>query len=188
MGQIKIPPPVKLIVGIISAFPELFKEAEKELNHKLGLVDYCSPIFPFMHTDYYKKEMGENLQRMFISFQELIFPESLPAIKIFTNKIEERFFYPHEKRRRLNLDPGYISAAKLVLASTKDHRQRIYLGKGIYGEITLRYENKKFLPWEWTYPDYRTEEYRAVFETIRGKYRQQLNESGEGEKLHDIEE
>jgi len=188
MGEIKGPSPVKLVVGMISAFRELFAEAEKELSRKLGTVDYHSPVFSFVHTDYYQSEMGGNLQRIFISFQELISPEYLSEIKIFTNQLEKKFLYSDGKSRRINLDPGYISAAKLILASTKDHRQRIYLGKGIYAEITLYYQGKKFLPWEWTYPDYRTEEYRAVFETIRRKYVLQLKELGQGGNSHGFEE
>ena len=83
---------------------------------------------------------------------------------------------PHGQtwRRRVNLDPGYVDQAKLVLATTKDRQHRLYLGRGIYGEVTLRFTGGRFEPWEWTYPDYRTPEYRVFFETVRRRYRQQL--------------
>ena len=35
----------------------------------------------------------------------------------------------HPEPRPLNLDPGYLTPAKLVLASTKDHAHRIYLAR-----------------------------------------------------------
>ena len=81
-------------------------------------------------------------------------------------------------KRRINLDPGYISQSKLVLATTKNHGHRIYLGKGIYAEVTLRYRNKAFRPWEWTYPDYRTEEYVEILEEIRSIYVDQIRARG----------
>ena len=95
-------------------------------------------------------------------------------------ELEEQFFFKDTKNRRINLDPGYVSASKMVLASTKDHAHRIYLGKGIFAEITLRYYQKTFQPWEWTYPDYRTQEYIDLFNQIRKIYMQQLRESGIG--------
>ncbi|OGX43889.1 MAG: hypothetical protein A3G38_03040 [Omnitrophica WOR_2 bacterium RIFCSPLOWO2_12_FULL_51_8] len=79
-------------------------------------------------------------------------------------------------RRLVNIDPGYLDLAKLVLASTKDYRHRIYLERGIYVEITLFYQRKTFNPWEWTYPDYRSREYIEVFNRIREIYKKQLQE------------
>ncbi|MDZ4819425.1 MAG: DUF4416 family protein [Planctomycetota bacterium] len=73
--------------------------------------------------------------------------------------------------RPLNLDPGYITAAKLVLASTKDHTHRIYLSQGIFAEITLFYRHKRWEHHEWTFPDYRREDYQAFFTSAR-KYLQ----------------
>jgi hypothetical protein len=69
--------------------------------------------------------------------------------------------------RPINLDPGCIALSKLVLATTKDQAHRIYLGRGIYAEITLTYLNGAFRPMPWTYPDYRTEPYRRFFEQVR---------------------
>jgi uncharacterized protein DUF4416 len=78
------------------------------------------------------------------------------------------------RQRRINLDPGYIDLAKLVLATTKDQQHRLYLGQGIYAEVTLRFTGGRFVPWDWTYPDYRTAEYLAFFDAVRQRYRQQL--------------
>ncbi len=54
-----------------------------------------------------------------------------------------------------------------MLATTKDHAHRIYLGRGIYAEVTLTFLKGAFEPMPWTYPDYRTEAYRRFFEQVR---------------------
>jgi hypothetical protein len=178
MGEIKGHPPVKLIVGMIAADADLFSSAEVPLSRRFGPADFWSDVIPFDYTDYYTGEMGADLLRKFISFEKLIRPEEIVEIKIFTNDLERRFLHPNTDRRRINLDPGYVSAAKLVLASTKDHIHRIYLKDGIYAETTLRMENKTFRAWQWTYPDYRSEEYIAIFNEIRRIYMEQLRDSG----------
>nr|HID14469.1 DUF4416 family protein [Anaerolineae bacterium] len=61
-------------------------------------------------------------------------------------------------------------------ATTKDWQHRVYLGGGIYAEVTLRYRKGSFQPWEWTYPDYRSPEYIAIFNHIRQLYARQLRE------------
>ncbi len=159
---------------------DLFAAAEQKLCERFGSIDYESAVMQFDYTDYYDAEIGENLLRKFISFEPLIPADMLAEIKVFTNELETEFFSPNTQNRRINLDPGYVSASKMVLASTKNHAHRIYLGKGIFAEITLRYYHKTFQPWEWTYPDYRTPEYIAVFNQIRTIYMQQLRELGIG--------
>ncbi|RLE07750.1 DUF4416 domain-containing protein, partial [Candidatus Aerophobetes bacterium] len=64
--------------------------------------------------------------------------------------------------------------------TTKNQQHRLYLGDGIYGEVTLRYRRGKgFEPWQWTYPDYRTAEYLEIFNKIRELYRGQIKISEE---------
>ena len=178
MGEIKEHPPVKLIMGMIAADEGLFQPVEASLSRQFGRVDFQSHIMPFDYTDYYVREMGPNLLRKFIGFEKLIQPEEIVGIKLFTNDLEKEFVYPDTDKRRINLDPGYITAAKLVLASTKDHIHRIYLKDGIYVEITLRMERKTFRPWPWTYPDYSSAEYIGIFNEIRRIYMEQLRNSG----------
>jgi hypothetical protein len=174
MGAINEPPPVKLIVGMFTQEPRLFDVAQKKMSERFGPVDYESPTFPFDQTRYYAAEFGETLQRRFISFSRLIDPGELAAIKGWTNELERELAL--EGRRRINLDPGYLSLGKLVLATTKEWQHRIYLGGGIYAEVTLRYRQGSFRPWEWTYPDYRSPEYIATFNHIRHLYARQLRE------------
>ncbi len=110
--------------------------------------------------------MGPGLQRQFISFKKPISPLELVRIKLWCNAVEQRRFSSGGKRC-VNIDPGYLTLSKLVLATTKDHQHRLYLGKGIFAEVTLRFRDKTFMKWEWTYPDYCTPEYIAIFNHIR---------------------
>ena len=174
MSEAKEHKPVKLIVGMFTNRLELFQETLKVLKKRFGPVDCESPLLPFDKTDYYEEEFGKDLKRKFYSFKKLIKAEDLPKIKIFTNNLEKKL---REKRNRsINLDPGYLAPAKLVLATTKDYQHRIYYGKGIYGEVTLRYKRRSFIPWEWTYPDYRTKEYIEIFNHVREIYMKQLRQ------------
>jgi len=116
--------------------------------------------------------MGEDLKKIFISFKKPILPQDLAKIKIGTNKIENRLSF--DKKRTINIDPGYLELSKLVFATTKDFKHRIYLSHGIFAEVTLFYDNKTFKAWEWTYPDYKSQEYINIFNKIREIYARQI--------------
>ena len=118
MGKIHPHSPVKLVIGLISGQEDYFLLAQKLLCRKFGEMDFQSNLVAFDFTDYYAAEMGKDLQRKFISFRKLIKPEDLSSIKIFTKRIEKRF--SRKNRRQINIDPGYLTAAKLILATTKD--------------------------------------------------------------------
>ncbi len=172
MGKIKLPEPVKLFIAEFSSTPEIFPQVEEILREIWGEIDYHSPLFNFDYTDYYEKEMGRGIKKKFISFENLISPQDLKDIKLQTNQVEEKFKV--EGKRKVNLDPGYLSLSKVILASTKDYYHRIYLGEGIYAEVTLHYRGGVFNSFPWTYPDYRSEEYQQVFQEIRKLYYEQL--------------
>jgi hypothetical protein len=163
---------VKLIIGLIYRDPQKYLAIKPYLFRLFGKIDLESDEMPFDYTDYYKKEFGTDLKRRFLSFSRLIQPSKLAAIKITTNKLEQKF--SQSEKRAVNLDPGYVDMAKLVLASTKDFCHRIYLDRGIFAEITLVYKKDSFTHWDWTYPDYRTAQYIKIFNQIRQLYSQQL--------------
>jgi hypothetical protein len=176
VGRVVEPLSVKLIIGLIIGSHAPLTAVRQQMEAAYGTIDLETERLPFTATRYYEGEMGPQLQRLFWSFAALIRPEMLAGIKCDTNAVEQAFALPHGQtwQRRVNLDPGYVDQAKLVLATTKDRQPRLYLGRGISGEVTLRYTAGRFEPWEWTYPDYRTPEYRAFFDTVRRRYRQQL--------------
>jgi len=159
---------VALIVGMLSAFPEVFQRLEAILSERFGKIARASAVLPFDYTRYYEPEMGANLRRKFLSFERHLHPEEIAAIKLWTNALEEQFAaqgFPAP--RPINLDPGYVTLSKLVLATTKDHAHRIYIGQGIFAEVTLGFTGGAFQPMPWSYPDYRTDAYREFFSAVR---------------------
>ena len=145
----------------------------EKLTTRFGQTDYISPAMDFSkYTSYYHKEMGEGLTRLFVTFKELMDRTRLPDIKQATIALEAEL--AQESKRRVNLDPGYLTLGQLFLASTKDNFQRIYLRDGIYAEVTLYYEQGRYRTFPWTYWDYASEEYHMVFKTIRTDYKKQL--------------
>ena len=172
MGKVKQPPPVKLMCSIFTADETLLAVARDALTSQWGPLDYQSEVLPFNHTTYYAREFGENLLRQIVAFANLIPREQLAAVKRATNELETT--WAAQDRRRVNLDPGYISLDKLVLATTKDYSHRIYLGQGIYAEVTLQFKHGGFRAFEWTYPDYASPRYLEICAEIRSFYAQQL--------------
>ena len=176
MGTVREAQPVKLIASLLGGDPALLADAKVALVRAFGSADLESEFLPFDHTDYYASEFGPDLQRRIVAFRRLVNPADLPAIKRQTNELE--WSLAERGKRRVNIDPGYVSLGKLVLASTKDHAHRLYLDQGVYGEVTLTYQRGRFRPWPWTYPDYGSDRYCALFDEIRQGYKVQLRESG----------
>ena len=143
-----------------------------ELVKVMGEIDAETEACDFAFTSYYAKEMGSDLKRLFFSFQNLIEPDAIAEIKLKTNAIEDA--YAVNQKRRINLDPGFIHSAKLVLATTKNFAHRIYIRKGIYGDVQLRHMHGKWIAHDWTYPDYQTPDTLDWFTKVRKEYQQQV--------------
>ena len=119
--------------------------------------------------------MGEGLKRKFISFAKIVAPENLSEIKIQTNILEEEIKKEFESVKRIvNLDPGYLTASALIIATAKDFSHRIPLQKGIFAHLELLFGRNEVNALSWTYPDFRTEEYQQFFLEVRKIYLQQL--------------
>ena len=168
---------------MITSDKYLFSLYKEVLIKKFGEVDIESNTQPFNFTDYYEEEFGENLIQKLFSFCTLIRQDELAEIKIITNDLENNTIDKKIKKnmirhkRKINLDPGYITLDKYILASTKNGPSRIYLNQGIYAEITLRFINKSFVPCEYTYPNYKTNDYINFLNSVRLKYKLQLREN-----------
>lgn len=163
---------VKLISSLFSSEEDLIEKVIEQMEGSLGPVDWVSEKLAFDRTRYYAKEMGWPLCRRFISFSNLITPDSIVDIKLVTNTIENGHLV--NRRRKINIDPGYISLERLVLASGKNYSHRIYLRKGIYADLTLVFHAGTFKPLAWTYPDYADEKIIGYFNVIRNGYLQYL--------------
>jgi hypothetical protein len=176
MSRPRPPKPVKLIVGLLSGDVDLLRRARQLLSKRFGPVDAVSGVWAFDETDYYEGEMGPELKRLFLSFEEPMRPDALAGIKVETNALEERIADDClllDIPRPVNVDPGYVDLTKLVLATTKDRGHRIYLAQGIYAEVTLHYESGAWQTLPWTYPDYMRAEYHAFFVDVRERLRAQ---------------
>jgi hypothetical protein len=171
MGDIHEPDAVLLIVAASSRHDAALAWARERIEREIGSLALVSDAFAFTETDYYSATMGDGLKKQFIACERPIDPGELPRIKRQTNAWEAEYaaLGRHPEPRPLNLDPGYVTAAKLVLASTKDHAHRLYLADGIYAEVTLAYRQKQWQPLDWTYPDYRRADYQAFFTACRAK-------------------
>jgi hypothetical protein len=169
MGEIREPTTVLLMMAAISRHDEALDWARDWTAANYGEIALESARFSFDETDYYAESMGANLKKTFWAFAALISPDDLATIKRTTNAAERQYaaHHGHAEPRPLNLDPGYLSESKLVLASTKDHAHRLYLRDGIYAEITLRFRDRKWQPWDWTYPDYRRADFQEFFSECR---------------------
>ena len=179
MGQIRSPLPVKLFFGMLSPEPGLFDECSQILQREFGPINSGSECMPWDISDYYREEMGPNIFRKFLFFERTADPGRLSSIKRFTNDLENKYTVNAAQglRRRINIDPGYVTEAKVVLASTKDFAHRVYIGDGIYAEVTLRFSSKdrSFVPHEYTYPEFRTKPYLAMFDIVREDLRANLH-------------
>jgi hypothetical protein len=169
MGEIHQPAQVLLIVAVVSRRDSGLEWAQNRCAAEFGPLALSSERFEFTETDYYAPTMGTGLKKQFLAFEQLMEPEKIAAIKCQTNCWETEYaaLGGHSESRPLNLDPGYITPAKLVLASTKDHAHRIYLQGGIYAEVTLTYRRRRWQPMEWTYPDYRRDDFQQFFTKCR---------------------
>ena len=176
MWELKDPKPVKLIIGILAAHQDCLQAAMEAITSEFGKVDLISDIWPFTQTNYYKKEIGENILRQFVSIEPLVDPANLAKIKHQTNKLEQKLATKLKLNlpRPVNLDPGYIEPSKLILASTKNYSHRIYIGKKIYAEVTLIFDKGNWRPLDHTYPDYRQQCYFVFFAKVRNKLLEQL--------------
>ena len=147
---------------------DLITSVATDLAEKFGSVDMVSPWFPFNYTDYYEAEMGGPLFRRVFTFSKLVKQSALAEIKLITNDLELK--YSKDSRRIVNLDPGYMVHARFVLATGKDYTHRIYIGRGIYADLTLIYTKGAFQQLPWTYPDYADKKMLNYLELVRKRY------------------
>lgn len=184
MGSASAFVPARLVIGVLSspedeniACRDAVRDAVRDaLEARFGPADLLGPELSFSWSDYYDEEMGGRPRRSFISFPRLVEPSELAAIKTWTDSLELSF--ASGGNRRVNLDPGLLSLANFILATTKNRPHRIALALGIYAEVTLLYEDGDFRPLPWTYPDWASEEYRALLRELRARLKLELRRRG----------
>jgi hypothetical protein len=177
MGTAKDPGPAKYFIGLLSSDIQLLDSIEPDLTAILGAIDCRSETLPWNVSRFYEKEMGNGMRRRFVSFCRLASPAKLAEIKLQTQRVEEKYRKADQNGRKVNVDPGYLEAGKVVLASTKNAGHRIYLQSGIYGEVTLLYYDGAFRACPNTYPDYLWAETLSFLNSLRSIYLDQLRQA-----------
>jgi len=175
MGQIRPHYPVVLLLAAFSRHESALEWTRQQACRQWGPLALASDVFEFENTGYYEQTMGSGLKKVLLAFADLVDPAVLVEVKHQTNGWEEQFRQLHggPELRPLNLDPGYVTEAKVVLATTKDRDHRLYLARGIYAEVTLYYQRGR--GWQgrdWTYPDYRSAAYHEFFTRCRNFLRE----------------
>ena len=178
MGQPTTPTPVLPLLAAFSRHPEALDWARRRACEAWGPIEAESRAFAFRETPYYEATMGSDLRKVFFAFARLGDPAALAETKLTTNRWEEQYAASagHPEPRPLNLDPGYLTLGKLVLASTKDFAHRIYLAQGIYAEVTLYYRQGRWQHHQWTFADYRRSDYQAFFSQVRESLHRKLRD------------
>ena len=157
----------------MSSEPDLIEQTVERLSLELGPVDLDCEPYPFNHSDYYRVEMGAALIKKLVSFRDLRQSFFLAPFKRRTSACELLHRGPGGGRL-VNVDPGYWSDAKLVLASTKNYSHRIEIGRRVFAEVTLMVQKKVLTPLPWTYPDYRSSLVINFFSQVRNRYLEQI--------------
>ncbi len=179
MGDIKNHPPCVLVVAAFSRDDCALSWLWEQVRSHWGEILMLSEPFDFAESEYYRKTMGEGLKKQFCAMSAWYDPSELAADKRRSNQWEidyatlpssEGTTEANIPERPLNIDPGYMSMTKIVLASTKNREHRIYLRDGIYAEVTLAYRDQAWQPMAWTYPDYQRADVRAFFHQARGLF------------------
>ncbi len=168
MSRPQLPRPAKLVIGFFLKEKRFGGDVIKALVDKFGPIDMASSWFPFDFTTYYHDETGIPLFRRLFGFEKLIQQHDLAQIKLTTNLLEQQ--YASGGKRTVNIDPGYLLHERFVLATGKNYSHRIYIGKGIYADLTLIYSRGRFEPLPWTYPDYRSKNIIDFLVKVRKKY------------------
>lgn len=161
-----------LFVGALYGSEDNYRRAREGLADAFGPVLAESPPIPWEYSDYYRPELGWPITRRFVFFENLISQEELKDIKLGTAQMEASL--SSGGKRGVNLDPGYLTAAKVVLASTKDYSHRVCLGGGIFAEVTLYFQGGEFRPHLFTYRDYREEATLGMFAEMRDVLKKRL--------------
>ncbi len=172
MGKIKTPEPSLLFIATLYSDPAILEDVVNMLEKIFGEILFKSQPFQWDYSTYYREELGWPILRQFIFFKDTIDPGIIADIKHQMNEIEEKFSM--NGKRRINLDPGYLTLSKIVLVSTKNYAHRIYLAKGIYGEVTLIYKNRSYTPHIFTYRDYQDNRSIDIFLTMREAFKKML--------------
>jgi len=177
VSTLREPRPGLLLVSALAArewWAEGWNALRRELSGRFGPLWSESELLPFDHTDYYAAELGAPLFRRLLAFERLAPLDSLVEAKRFACGLERGLARP-DGARRVNLDPGLLTLERLVLASGKNFTHRIYLGRGVWADLTLIYNKRTgWVDLPWTFPDYASETMKRRLTELRALYKTRI--------------
>ena len=147
---------------------EIFEKTKELLAEKWGKPEKISGFYPFTWTNYYE-EIASELDRCFFSYPGLYPMSKLPDWKLTSCAIEKKT----GESRRVNIDPGTIDGARLLLASTKGQAHRMYMRDGIFAEVTLCRRKGRWEHFFYTFPDFSSGVYDKWLESVREDWKRE---------------
>jgi hypothetical protein len=177
MSTPTIPAAAKTFLSVLSAdWDSFWPRLRPRLQELLGEIDYESDHIPFTQTSYYDRELGSPITRRILSFAPPLAMDKLAAVKLATNSLEHE--WSRDGARLFNLDPGYITQERLVLATGKNFSHRVYLTDGIWADLTLIFHKGDWFDLPWTFPDYASPAIKEHLTRIRDLYKNSLHNKG----------
>lgn len=163
-------PLVKKILALLVPHdaPDISQNAMELLKARWGSPERVSRPFAFDWTNYYEN-ISPKLDRIFFSYPGLYPMSKLPDWKIESCEIEKLT----GESRRVNLDPGTVDGARLLLASTKGQAHRVYLRRGIFCEVTLCRRKGRWESFFYTFPDFKSGVYDDWLELVREDWKKE---------------
>jgi hypothetical protein len=191
MGMIKKPPPCVRFAAVFSAEDRFLKLVWDRLESQWGKIASLGPIVDFIESPYYLKTMylgsptdqTPSLRKQMALFADPYDPGRLADDKLDANRWEDTWTAQwvtqntQSPLRLVNIDPGYLSMTKLVLASTKNREHRIYLRDGIYADVTLAFRDQVWMAMPWTYADYQRSDVIEFLTYARKRFTQSIGQS-----------
>lgn len=169
MSHPREPDPGQLLISALLRAGDpggLWPDLVPRLETQWGPIERVSAILPFDHTDFYRPEMGAPLVRRVVAFEGLVPLERLVEVKLACLALEDEYRMA-DGCRRVNLDPGMVTPERLVLATCKNFTHRVYLGRGVWADLTLVFVRGDWMILPWTFPDYAAEPLRGEITTLR---------------------
>ncbi|NOZ25106.1 MAG: DUF4416 family protein [Nitrospirae bacterium] len=155
-----------LFFAVLYSDEGFYETARARLTEEFGELLFESERLAWAHSEYYRDELGWPITRRFIFLGKGFDTGLIRDVKLRAIELEELLSVGG--RRSVNIDPGYLTEAKVVLATTKNYPHRIHLGGGIYAEVTLFFSSKGgYTAHRFTYRDYGAAEYLSLFHRMR---------------------
>lgn len=165
MSKVRYQEPVVVFFAILYNENFDIESLKVKLVKKFGEILYISSPSLFSYTNYYTKEMGANLSRLFIFFKKKLAKNSLVKLKKYTDSLELK--YEIAGKRIVNIDSGLFSKENIILATNKGYTHRVYIDKGVYADLTLYYKDNSYKSLTWTFLEYKDANTISMFNKLR---------------------